>query len=133
MTKFQESLYPEDWKEAARRDWHRITTMIKDDDAEGAAFFLQQSLEKYLKAFLLERGWKLRKIHELDTLLDYAIEFDSTLEKFIDLCERVTGYYFTERYPMLIPSELITEDIKKDKGKAAKLIKALFSEEPIKG
>ena len=77
MTKFQESLYPEDWKKAARRDWRRITTMIKDDDAEGAAFFLQQSLEKYLKAFLLERGWKLRKIHELDTLLDYAIEFDS--------------------------------------------------------
>ena len=130
MTAIQDSFYPDVWKKAARKDWHRITVLLKDGDAEGAAFFLQQSLEKYLKAFLLGNGWKLKKIHALDTLLDYAVDFNPSLKEFIDLCERVTGYYFTERYPTVIPSELMTEDVENDKAEAMKMIKALFKNEP---
>jgi len=125
------SVYPDDWINVARKDWHRITVLLKDGDPDGAAFFLQQSLEKYLKAFLLAKGWKLRKIHELDTLLDYAVEFDVGLEGFRELCERVTGYYYTERYPMIVPSELTTEDIKKDKAEAERFAKCLFSKEVL--
>lgn len=102
-----------------------MEVLFKDGDLDGAAFFLQQSLEKYLKAFLLEKGWKLKKIHELDTLLDYAVEFNSTLEEFRGLCERVTGYYYTERYPVIVPSELTTDDVRKDKSVAIKFIKSL--------
>ena len=65
-------------------------------DAEAAGFFLQQSLEKYLKAFLLKHNWKLRKIHELDALLDEAAKFQQDLETYRDLCERVYGYYIAE-------------------------------------
>jgi HEPN domain-containing protein len=86
----KDSLYPEDWRKIAGKDWHRMEVLLKDGDLDGAAFFLQQSLEKHLKVFLLEKGWKLKKIHELDTLLDYAVEFDSALEDFRVLCERVT-------------------------------------------
>jgi len=42
-------------------------------------FFLQQSLEKYLKAFLVKRNWNLRKIHELDALLDEASKYQQEL------------------------------------------------------
>lgn len=126
MTETGGSLYPDDWISVARKDWHRITVLLEDGDPDGAAFFLQQSLEKYLKAFLLGKGWRLRKIHELDTLLDYAVEFESGLEGFRELCERVTGYYYTERYPMIVPSELTTEDIAKDKTEAEALINALI-------
>ena len=73
----------------------------------------------------------MRKIHELDTLLDYAVEFDSKLDEFRELCERVTGYYYTERYPLIVPSELTTEDIKKDRIEAEKLIKSLSAKESI--
>lgn len=125
MKDTKDSLYPEDWRKIAEKDWHRMEVLLKDGDSDGAAFFLQQLLEKYLKAFLLEKGWKLKKIHELDTLLDYAVEFDSSLEDFRGLCERVTGYYYTERYPTIIPSDLTTDDIKKDRAEAKKLIKAL--------
>jgi len=127
MTK--ESLYPDNWKNVARKDWHRVDVLLADDDAEGAAFFLQQSLEKYLKAFLLEKGWKLKKIHELDTLLDYAVDFKPELENFRELCERIAGYYFTERYPTIIPSELTSEDIRKDKADAAEFVTGLFEDE----
>lgn len=126
MTEGKGSVYPDDWITVARKDWHRMTVLLDDGDPDGAAFFLQQSLEKYLKAYLLEKGWKLRKIHELDTLLDCAVEFNPALEEFRELCERVTGYYFTERYPLVVPSELTTEDIKKDMMDAEKLIGAMF-------
>lgn len=84
-----------------------------------------------MKAFLLGKGWKLRKIHELDTLLDYAVEFEAGLEGFRELCERVTGYYYTERYPMIVPSELTTEDIKKDRIEAEQFINCLFDKEVL--
>ena len=113
----------------ARKDFRRINVLLEDEDAEGAAFFLQQSLEKYLKAFLLQKNWKLKKIHDLDSLLNYAAEFDERLNIFIDFCEKVTGYYFTERYPVMIPSELTIQDIESDKIHAKRFINALFPDE----
>ncbi|MEW6376422.1 MAG: HEPN domain-containing protein [Thermodesulfobacteriota bacterium] len=89
MTMPQNSLYIEDWKEIARKDRKRIKRSLRESDAEAAGFFLQQALEKYLKAFLLGKGWKLRKIHSLSALLDYAIEHSPQLEEFRPLCERV--------------------------------------------
>ncbi len=105
--------------------------MLEKDDAEAAGFFLQQSLEKYLKAFLLQQGWKLRKIHELDTLLYDAKEFNPSLNNYLDLCERVSGYYFAERYPPLCALELTSEDIQKDINDAEKFINAMFPDEKL--
>ena len=78
--------FPSDWLEIARKDWTRTLHMLDKEDAEAASFFFQQSLEKYLKAFLLQHGWKLRKIHELDALLDNAAKHNPGLEDFRDLC-----------------------------------------------
>lgn len=119
------SVYPADWRKVAEKDWHRMGILLEDGDPDGAAFFLQQSLEKHMKAFLLGKGWKLRKVHDLDSLLNFAVEFAPSLEVFRGLCERVTGYYYTERYPMIVPSELTTDDILKDKGDAEKFIEHL--------
>ena len=118
-----------EWLNIARKDWNRIFHMLEKEDAEAAGFFLQQSLEKYLKAFLLKNEWKLKKIHELDALLDYAMEFSSELENFQDLCERISGYYFAERYPPLSEFGLSYEDIEMDVKEAEKLINILFPDE----
>ena len=99
---------------------------LKDRDAEAAGFFLQQSLEKYLKAFLLKHNWKLRKIHELDALLDEAAKFQQDLETQRDLCERVSGYYMAERYPPLSDFELIVADIRRDLKEAREFVKSMF-------
>jgi HEPN domain-containing protein len=127
--KREDSLYPPDWIRIAKKDWHRMKVMLEDEDAEGAGYFLQQSLEKYLKAFLLQKGWRLKKIHTLYTLLDEAVKYKPELEVFRGLCERVSGYYFTERYPSLIEEELSCQEIQKDIQGAEKLIKAMFEEE----
>jgi HEPN domain-containing protein len=86
----------DDWVQIARKDWRRAERNLEDRDSEAAGFFLQQSLEKYLKAFLIKHHWKLRKIHELDALLDEAAKFQEELESYRNLCERVSGYYFAE-------------------------------------
>ena len=132
MSRSQNSLYIEDWKEIARRDWERIKRNLRDGDAEAAGFFFQQALEKYLKAFLLEKGWELRKTHSLSALLDYAIEHSSELEAFRSLCERVTDYYFIERYPRLVTSEFKPEQIQKDLKEAERFVKAMFPGEEIR-
>ncbi len=82
MKKRQDSNIPLDWLKIARKDWNRISHMLEKDDGEAASFFFQQCLEKYLKAFLLSKGWHLRKLHELDALLDDAVKYDPELEKF---------------------------------------------------
>jgi len=61
MSKHKDSIIPEDWKKVAKKDWERIKRQLAYKDPEAAAYLLQQSLEKYLKAFLLQHGWKLRK------------------------------------------------------------------------
>ena len=119
----------EEWRQIARKDWQRTKRNLKDDDEEAAGFFLQQSLEKYMKAFLLKRGWKFRKIHELDALLDDAIKYNPNLKSFYKLCERVSGYYFAERYPLFGVSELSCEDVENDLNEAMSFVQMMFPEE----
>ena len=129
----QSEKYFEDWIKVARKDLQRAKRNLREQDAEAAGFFLQQCLEKYLKAFLLQHGWKLRKIHELDALLDEAIQYKSDLQNFYNLCERVTGYYFIDRYPPLGTLEITDKDIEKDLKEAQRFIHTIFPDEKLYG
>ncbi len=133
MKKHEDSLVPEDWKKVARKDWQRIKRNLRDDDAEAAGYFLQQSLEEYLKSFLLQHGWKLRKIHALHDLLSDGVAYNPALESFRKLCESVSGYYFADRYPPLIPLELTCKDIERDLKEAERFVKTMFPEESVNG
>lgn len=95
----QESSYPRDWLVKGTKDLHRVDVLLADGDTEGAAFHLQQALEKYLKAWLLSKGWKLVRTHDLPTLLNNAIVFDAGLDRFRATLERVTEYFTLARYP----------------------------------
>ncbi|MBI4527693.1 MAG: HEPN domain-containing protein [Deltaproteobacteria bacterium] len=121
----------EEWVQIARKDWARAQRNLRDRDTEAAGFFLQQSLEKYLKAFLMNHNWKLRKIHELDALLDEAARYQPELENFRDLCERVSGYYLAERYPPLSALELSSADIRRDLKEAREFVKLMFPKERL--
>lgn len=131
MTPRQDSLYPDDWLRVARLDWHRIFVMLQDGDAEGAGFFLQQALEKYLKAYLLAKGWKLKKVHTLPSLLDEAAEHSGALVQFRELCERVSGFYLSERYPAVESASLELHDVQKEIPEAHSLIESLFQDEHL--
>lgn len=93
--------YPSEWIERAEQDLRRVARRLTEGDTEDAAFHLQQAIEKFLKGFLLSTGWKLKKIHDLEALLDDAVRVTPDLEMYRALCQQVTGYYLAERYPSL--------------------------------
>jgi HEPN domain-containing protein len=106
------SLYPADWLRIAEKDLRRVSQLLKAHDTELAGFCLQQAAEKFLKAFLLSQGWQLRRIHNLDTLLDDAVARDPSLEEFREVCQRVTAYYFVERYPPIVETGMTKDDVR---------------------
>ncbi len=108
----EESLYPADWLRIAEKDLRRVERLLDDQDPEGAGFHLQQAVEKFLKAFLLSKGWQLRRIHNLETLLNSALVYDPSLEPFREACQRITDFYIVERYPLIIEEGLTEEDVR---------------------
>ncbi len=96
-----DSLYPGDWIRVAEKDLHRVQLLLSVNDPELAGFCLQQAVEKFLKGFLLSRGWRLRRIHNLDALLDDAILYDPSFAEYRMISIRITPFYFLERYPSL--------------------------------
>lgn len=110
--KDKESQLPKDWFHKGDIDIRRAEILLENNDAGGAAFHLQQALEKYLKGYLIGRGWKLQRIHDLEDLLDYAVEYNKKFEDFRVLCQEVTEYYIEERYPFLMSSELTRDEVR---------------------
>jgi HEPN domain-containing protein len=117
-----DSPYPKDWLDIAERDLTRVRVLLDANDPEGAGFHLQQALEKFLKAFLLYQGWKLRRIHDLEALLNEAIEWMPELEGHRSLCQRVTAFYFIERYPFISEGEITKDDVNDSLSEAHALI-----------
>jgi HEPN domain-containing protein len=131
VTSPSDSTYSEDWLAIARRDWDRVQRALSAPDPELAAFLLQQCLEKYLKAFLLARGWNLKRTHSLTVLLDEACTHDPNLEEHRDLCDRVSGYYLLERYPVLGVASIAASQVADDRDAARLVILALYPSETL--
>ena len=128
--KFEDSLFPQDWLKIAEKDWGRVEFLLEVHDHEAAGFYLQQAIEKFLKAFLLSKGWKLDRIHDLESLLHDALVYDSSLEEFREICQKITGYYFIERYPLIVESGLTAEDVRAAAQQVAGLIAKLKADIP---
>lgn len=105
--------------------------LLGQQDPSAAGFFLQQALEKYLKAYLIAQGWGLRKTHELDRLLDACLDYTPALDRFRPLCERVSTYYVVERYPGVVGTGPDADEVRRDLENAASLIVALFRDEAL--
>jgi HEPN domain-containing protein len=106
-----ESNYPSDWFRIGQRDLDRARRLLAFDDAEAAAFYCQQAVEKYLKGYLLARSWRLRRIHDLEALLNDAVKRDPGFEQFRESCRKMTQYYIEDRYPFTVPSKLTKDEV----------------------
>jgi HEPN domain-containing protein len=121
----EESLYPTDWLRIAEKDLTRASYLLDIPDPEAAGFFLQQAVEKFLKAFLLSKGWELQRIHDLEALLNVALKHDPTLEPHRSICQKITGFYLVERYPFIAESGLTQDDVSDSLGQVKPLIERL--------
>ncbi len=62
-------------------------------------FHIHQAVEKYLKGFLIFKGWELKKIHDIELLITEVISFDVGFQKYLDFGRKLTTFYYEERYP----------------------------------
>lgn len=85
--------YAREWLAFAEKDLVRTRRALRAKDDELAGFCLQQSIEKFLKALLLSKGWKLVRTYNLVALLDEATTHESSLSRFCLLCQDVSPYY----------------------------------------
>lgn len=78
----KESLIPKDWFKKADKDLKAAEILLKEKNLEIAGFLLQQAAEKLLKGYLLSKGWRLKRTHDLVDLLNESVSFDPTFEGF---------------------------------------------------
>lgn len=82
-------------------------------------------MEKFLKAFLLSKGWKLECIHDLEALLNDALAYDPSLDEFRAACQKMTAFYFVERYPFVTGTGLTEDDVRSSREQVQQLIEKL--------
>ncbi len=101
----KESMQPDDWHRRGEADLSAAEILLENrGDTQVAAALVQQGVEKHLKGWLLARGWTLVRVHDLQRLLDDAAMYEPDLVGYYALCERLTGFYYMERYPFMAES-----------------------------
>ena len=101
-----------DWLRFARENLLFARSGMKEDYApyHTICFLCQGSAEKYLKAFLIWNGWELKKIHDMEDLLAFCIDFEPEFENLKEKCGLLNEYITEARYPGDLPFESIGEN-----------------------
>src|SRR6266446_2085150 len=60
---------------------------------------LQEATERYLKGFLIAKGWALKRTHDLKVLVKDAAVLVPEFIHFLDLADRLTAEFFEQHYP----------------------------------
>ena len=62
-------------------------------------FLCHQSAEKFLKAYLISKGWKLKKTHDIVELLEYCSDYDNEFDILVEYGSILNDYIADGRYP----------------------------------
>jgi HEPN domain-containing protein len=60
---------------------------------------MQESVERYLKGYLIACGWPLERTHDLRRLVAEAAQRDSRFAQFDDMADELTFDFFAQHYP----------------------------------
>src|SRR6266852_962735 len=60
---------------------------------------LQEGVDRYLKGYLIAKGWRLEKIHDLMELTNQAAKFDPQFKQFAKFAAELTADFFAQHYP----------------------------------
>jgi HEPN domain-containing protein len=95
-----------EWLKKADEDYLFAEKHLKDEESFFAplCFHCHQSAEKYLKAYLIARGWGLKKTHDLIILLSHAVTYEQSLTILSEEVKRLNAYYIETRYPTVWPN-----------------------------
>jgi HEPN domain-containing protein len=86
-------------------------------------FLCQSAAEKFLKGFLIARGWSLQKTHDLVELLRWCADYDAELAGMVAEGALLNEYIVAGRYPGDIASEALGAAEAKEALEAAQKIR----------
>lgn len=102
----------QEWFTKGNRDLVSAKILITGEGpADNIASSLQQAIEKYLKGYLISKGWRLKKTHDLTELMKLAASYNETFNKYLGLAERLTVAYMVQRYPSIAGYSYQQEEI----------------------
>ena len=90
----------EQWIALAEQDRRALRILLNAPQQPWNAigFHAQQAAEKYFKAFLVFRGIRPERTHDLGKLLKACLEFDSSLGALVELLDALEYYAVEGRY-----------------------------------
>lgn len=89
------SKYVADWFLRGDDDLNTVQRLLETEGIPNIiCFHAQQAAEKYLKAFLAYHERHVRKIHDLEALLEACVKVDSSFESL-----RNDAHFLTQFYP----------------------------------
>lgn len=91
---------PADWFAFAEERLRGADVLWKSEGVTALGLeALQESIERYLKGYLIAKGWRLIKTHDLEKLVDAARHFDVQFSQFTNLAAQLTEEFFLQHYP----------------------------------
>jgi len=100
-----------EWFEKAEKDFISAKILIENKGfPETIAFLSQQTIEKYLKGYLLYMKETIPLIHDVFVLCKKSASHNKGFEQFYDDCKFLNAFYIEARYPMDFPVNIKDED-----------------------
>jgi HEPN domain-containing protein len=91
---------PEDWYRSGRIRLGSVDHLYPlEGSSESVIELLQESVERFLKGYLISKGWHLSKIHDLGALIAEAEKYDHRFGAFADLADELTDQFWAMHYP----------------------------------
>ena len=97
------------WWDVAKEDYDTAKFNFEGEDYRATTFLCQQSVEKALKAFMLKKSGKIRKIHDLVELGKNA----DLPSEFLNEAKQLTLAYIYARYPDIEEVRNLNKIVKK--------------------
>ena len=99
------------WIAAGDHDLRSARALLALDppETEATTFHAQQAAEKYLKALLAYHGEDPPRTHDLVVLLDLALRYEKTLERFRHQARFLLPFAVQVRYPFSGPAPTAEE------------------------
>ncbi len=120
----------QEWLRFARENLLFAKAGLKEDFSpyNTVCFLCQGSAEKYLKGFLITRGWRLKKTHDLIELLGAAVEYEHAFTQLKSSAQILNDYISEARYPGDLSFETLTESNATEAVEAAERIEEFVLE-----
>lgn len=89
-----------EWVKKGESDFIAAKTLAQQNGLENqTGFHCQQAIEKWLKAYLIEHGEEIRKIHDLTALVIDCEKYDPAFHEIESLVEGISDFAVEFRYP----------------------------------